>query len=111
MRVKQATADGDDGLTATCVVTNAGMRAGHEVVQLYVRDPVARVARPPRELKGFTRIFLAPGASREVSFPLSARDLSYWSAAHQRWQLERGEFRVEIGASSRDIRLTGQATV
>ena len=52
----------DDGVSVTCVVANAGDTAGHEVVQLYVGDPVARVARPPRELKEFTRVFLTPGA-------------------------------------------------
>jgi beta-glucosidase len=103
--------DGDDGLTVACVVANAGDRAGHEVVQLYVGDPVSRVARPPRELKGFTRIFLEPGASREIVFTLSPRDLSYWSVARQAWRLEPGDFRLELGASSRDIRLTGHATI
>jgi beta-glucosidase len=103
--------DGDDGLTVACVVANAGDEAGHEVVQLYVGDLESRVARPPRELKGFTRIFLAPGASQEVTFTLSARDLSYWSAARRSWRLDRGEFRVELGASSRDIRLTGRVAV
>jgi len=103
--------DGDDGLTVECVVANTGDRAGHEVVQLYVGDPVSRVARPPRELKGFTRVFLEPGAAREIVFTLSPRDLSYWSRSRGDWMLERGEFRVQVGASSRDIRLTGHITV
>ena len=63
----------DDGVSVTCVVANVGDTPGHEVVQLYAGDPVARVARPPRELKEFTRVFLTPGESREVTFTLSAR--------------------------------------
>lgn len=105
-------ADGAPGeLTVRCVVTNTGSRAGHEVVQLYVGDPKSRVARPPRELKAFTRIYLEPGAAREVSFALTARDLSYWSSYRRAWTLEPGEFVIEVGASSRDIRLTQRVTV
>jgi beta-glucosidase len=100
-----------DGLAVTCVVANAGDRAGHEVVQLYVGDPASRVARPPRELKGFTRTYLESGASREVGFTLTPRDLSYWSASRRKWMLEPGEFRIDLGASSRDIRLTAGITV
>jgi beta-glucosidase len=100
----------DSGLTVTCTVANIGQRAGHEVVQLYVGDPKSRVARPPRELKAFTRIALAPGAARRVSFALSSRDLSYWSP-RRGWTLEPGEFVIEVGASSRDIRLAQSVTV
>jgi beta-glucosidase len=100
-----------DGLAVACAVVNAGDRAGHEVAQLYLGDPVSRVARPPRELKGFTRIYLEPGASAEIAFTLTPRDLSYWSASRRTWVSEPGEFRVDLGASSRDIRLTTRTTV
>jgi beta-glucosidase len=69
------------------------------------------VRRPPRELKGFDKVFLAPGESRRVTFTLTDRDLSYWSVALGRWVLEPGEFRVEIGSSSRDIRLSATINV
>ena len=94
-----------------CTIANTSARAGAEVVQVYVGDPAAAVARPPRELKAFAKIGLAPGAEREVTFTLTARDLSYWSAVHRGWVLEPGEFRVCVGASSRDIRLTESLTV
>jgi beta-glucosidase len=68
------------------------------------------VARPPRELKAFTRIALAPGATRRVCFTVSSRDLSYWSS-RRGWTLEPGEFIVEVGASSRDIRLAQSVVV
>jgi beta-glucosidase len=113
LRISQAgSADaGDLAVTVRCTIANTGSRAGAEVAQVYVGDPVAAVARPPRELKAFAKISLAPGAEREVTFTLTARDLSYWSAVHRRWVLEGGEFRICVGASSRDIRLSEVITV
>ena len=99
----------DDTLAVavTCTVTNTGQRAGKEVVQLYVTDPDSSVARPPRELKGFAKTAtLAPGEGQTVSFRLQSRDLSYWSVRQHRWVLEGGTFRLGVGASSRDLRLT-----
>jgi len=100
--------DGDGGPTigVTCTVTNTGARSGKEVVQLYVSDRHASVARPPRELKGFAKVDLEAGAVCTVSFQLHARDLSYWSVEHGRWVLEGGVFDIAVGASSRDLRLT-----
>jgi len=107
LRVTQSgSADaGDLAITVRCVVGNTGGRSGREVVQVYVGDPAAAVARPPRELKAFAKISLEPGAEQEVMFGLTVRDLSYWSALHRRWVLEPGEFQIAVGASSRDIRL------
>jgi beta-glucosidase len=102
---------GDLTVTVRCVVGNTGQRAGHEVVQVYVGGQAAAVARPPRELKAFAKAGLEPGAEQEVVFRLTARDLSYWSSAHRRWVLEPGEFHVDVGASSRDIRLTATVTI
>jgi beta-glucosidase len=77
------------------------------VVQLYVTDPDSSVARPPRELKGFAKTAtLAPGEGETVTFRLRSRDLSYWSVRQHRWVLEGGTFRLGVGASSRDLRLT-----
>jgi len=113
LRISQSgsAAAGDLAVTVRCTVTNTGSRGGSEVVQVYVGDPAAAVARPPRELRAFTKIAIGPGAAREVTCRLSARDLSYWSAVHRRWVLEPGEFRVFVGASSRDIRLSAAITV
>lgn len=98
-----ATADGTD-ITVTATITNTGSVAGAEVVQVYVRDPHASVLRPTRELKAFAKVALEPGESRAVSFTLGARDLSYWHPGLHRWVLEGGEFVIEVGASSRDLR-------
>ncbi len=98
-------------VTVEVTVVNTGERTGREVVQLYVGDPQAAAARPPRELKGFAALELAAGEDRRVTFRLRARDLSYWSTAEQDWVLEGGEFTIDVGASSRDIRLSTTVTV
>jgi len=98
-----ASAAGTD-VTVRVTITNTGPVAGAEVVQVYVRDPEASVLRPVRELKAFAKVTLDAGESREVSFDLTARDLSYWHPALHRWVVEGGEFVVEVGASSRDLR-------
>ncbi len=86
---------------------NAGERAGQEVVQLYIRDKESRLLRPAKELKGFEKVHLAPGAVKEVTFNLPMRTLSYYDPHQGEWVAEPGEFEVLVGASSRDIRLRG----
>ena len=98
--------DGDLVVEVTCRVTNTGDHRGKEVVQLYVGDPEASVARPVRELKAFAKVDLDPGETTAVAFTLTARDLSYWSTRLHDWALEGGEFELAVGASSRDLRLT-----
>jgi beta-glucosidase len=83
-------------------VRNAGPRAGEEVVQLYVRDPVASVARPVKELRGFVRLALKLGEARRVTFALLPEQLAIWHAG--RWVIEPGRIEVMIGSSSEDIR-------
>ncbi|MCE9602854.1 MAG: glycoside hydrolase family 3 C-terminal domain-containing protein [Gemmatimonadetes bacterium] len=91
-------------------VSNAGTRAGSEVVQLYLRDVLTSVAQPLIALKGFTRIALAPGESQDVEFLLTAEHLRLLNE-EMRWVVEPGLFRVMVGASSRDIRLRGEFTL
>jgi beta-glucosidase len=98
--------DGDLVVNVSCRVTNTGDRRGKEVVQLYLRDPEASVARPVRELKAFAKVDLDPGETTVVEFTLAARDLSYWSTSVNDWVLEGGQFELAVGASSRDLRLT-----
>ena len=87
-------------------VTNVGDRRGAEATQVYVRDEASTVLRPPRELKGFDKVELAPGETRRLEVPLDYRALAFYDAVGGRWLAEPGEFTVEVGASSRDIRLT-----
>ena len=87
-------------------ITNAGKRAGVEVAQLYVRDMVGSVTRPVRELKGFQKVDLQPGQSREVTFTLKASDLAFYTAAGK-WEAEPGAFKVFVGGNSRDVKEAG----
>jgi len=92
-------------------VRNAGSRAGAEVVELYVHDGHAKIDRPVHELKDFQRVELQPGETKTVTLPLGASAFEYWSPAKKQWVLEPGTFEVEVGASSRDIRLKAPVEV
>ena len=87
-------------LMASVKVTNTGSVAGKEVVQMYIRDVVASSSRPVRELKGFEKIKLEPGETREVSFPIDVDALSFWNQ-EMKYVAEPGEFQVFIGGDSR----------
>jgi beta-glucosidase len=91
-------------LTVSVDVTNTGGRSGQEVVQLYVRDVTARLARPPKELKGFAKVALEPGETSTVTLKLDRDALAYWDDARRSWVAEAGEFEVLVGGSSADIR-------
>lgn len=92
-------------------VTNTGSRAGKEVVQLYVGDPVSTVFRPIRELKGFEKIWLEPGETKTVCFELDKRAFAYWNTQIHDWHVESGVFTIEIARSSRDVVLAQEVTV
>ena len=110
LRVAPSAIGAGDEVTVTCAVQNTGARAGEEVVELYLRDLVASVARPVMELRRFSRIRLAPGESRDVTFRLGPSDLGLLDAGMRR-VVEPGTFRVLVGASSEDIRLRGEFEV
>lgn len=93
-----------------CTITNTGTRAGDEVVQLYMKDLLASVARPVLELKGFQRIHLQAGESREVMFSITPDMLQMLNKDMQR-VIEPGDFQIMIGNSSKDVRLKGTLTV
>jgi len=90
-------------LTATVTVTNAGQRAGTEVVQLYLRDLVGSVTRPLLEMKGFQKIALQPGEHRTISFRLGPPELSFLRQ-NLTWGTEPGTFEVLVGPNSRDLK-------
>jgi beta-glucosidase len=102
---------GDLAVTVEATVTNTGAVAGAEVVQVYVSDVEASVARPDRELKAFKKVALEPGESRRVSLPLDERSFAYWSVWLNRWAVEAGEFVIAVGTSSRDIAVTATITL
>lgn len=105
------TMDDTEELLVSCTVQNIGETAGSEVVQLYVGDVESSVRRPVRELKGFERVDLTPGEKKNVSFRLSKRAFAYYEPKIHDWFVENGAFCIEIGASSRDIRLSGRVMV
>ena len=91
-------------LTVSLRVRNSGSRPGAEVVQLYVSDLESSLPRPPRELKGFARVELQPGAEQEVTFTLDERAFAFYDVIRQRWTAEPGRFELLAGSSSRDLR-------
>ena len=90
-------------ITATVTVTNTGKYDGSEVVQLYLRDLVGSVTRPVKELKGFEKIFLKAGESREVSFKITSDLLKFYNY-NLDYVCEPGDFDVMIGGNSRDVK-------
>jgi beta-glucosidase len=99
-----------DTLTVRVDVTNTGPRAGDEVVQLYLRDEAASVARPVLELRGFRRVHLEPGDCRTVVFRVSTEQLAFVDAEHRR-VVEPGSVRLFVGRSSADLPLTADLTL
>jgi beta-glucosidase len=91
-------------VTVTIPVTNTGKRAGKEVVQLYIADKEASVMRPEKELKGFAKVELEPGQTKEVSFVIDAEALSFFDDKKHEWVAEQGEFEALVGAASDDIK-------
>ncbi|MTE23940.1 glycoside hydrolase family 3 C-terminal domain-containing protein [Microbacterium sp. ZXX196] len=98
------TATEDGGLAVALDVTNTGSVAGREVVQAYVSVPGTTVERAPRELKAFHSVELAAGETARVELAIRRRDLAYWETRTDAWVVEPGTYRVEVGASSRDLR-------
>ena len=80
-------------------VSNTGTRAGATVAQAYVSDEHSRVARPPKELKGFAKVTLQPGETRRVTVPLDLRSLAYYDVAGKQWRAEAGTFTWWIAPS------------
>lgn len=102
----------DDGDVVVRVdITNDGARDGREVVQVYVAPVSSAVQRAPRELKAFSSVQLAAGETRTVDLVVRREDLAYWDVRVDRWIVEPGEYRIDVAASSRDIRSTATVEV
>ncbi|OJJ80927.1 beta-glucosidase [Aspergillus glaucus CBS 516.65] len=97
----------DELYTITASITNTGNVTASEVPQLYVSIPNA----PVRQLRGFEKVPLKAGQTKAVRFPLTRRDLSIWDVGLQQWRLQRAEYGVFVGASSRDLRLEGSVRI
>lgn len=92
-----------DGLRVSVPVTNTGERAGTEVVQLYLGHPRGSARHAPRELRGFAKVALGPGATETVTFVLAHRDLAHWDVRRSVWRADAGDHLVWCGRSSRDL--------
>jgi beta-glucosidase len=93
-----------EGVTVSVDITNTGKVAGKEIVQVYVHDKESRLARPPKELKGFAKVALQPGETQTVSIPLDLRAFAFYDPAYGQWVTESGDFDILIAASATDIR-------
>ncbi len=108
LHVSSPTLAADGKVTVDLDVKNTGTRAGREVVELYVHDPAPKIDKAVRELKGFASVDLAPGETRHVSLTLAPRDLAYFDTPGKQWKADGGDYEIQVGASSRDIRQTAK---
>ena len=111
LRASQAEAQAGDVVLYSVDVTNTGSVTGAEVVQLYVTYPGSAVERADRELKGFAKVSLQPGASQTVEIAVPVNDLAYYDVAESAWALEGLDNAVHVGTSSRDLPLSTTLTV
>ncbi len=111
VQINGSVAGGDLSVEVRAAVANTGSVAGAEVVQVYVGDVESTVARPVRELKGFTKVALEPGESTSVSIVLRERAFAFWSTQWSRWAVEAGDFEISVGSSSRALVATNTVTL
>ena len=111
LRISANAINEGDPLTVTFTVKNVGKVAGAEIAQLYVSDVESTLYRPAQELKGFKKVFLQPGEEKDVEITLDSRAFAYYNVAIKDWHVESGDFKILVGASSRDIKLEGIVNV
>jgi beta-glucosidase len=111
MRIGPAAGAAADAFDVSFDVQNTGTRAGHEVPQLYARALDAGRPMPLHELRGFTRIDLAPGARQRVSFRVTKQDLAYYDEAAKRFVTAPGEYEMAAGRSSADLPVSARVRV
>ena len=99
LRLSTSTVNGTQDVHVTATITNTGHAAGSDVAQLYLGDPAAS-GEPPRQLEGFQRVNLAPGASAHVDLTITPQDMSWWSDTANGWTQTPGKYRVYLGDSS-----------
>jgi beta-glucosidase len=105
LRLKPVANKKDELLSVEFDLTNTGSRDGAEVVQLYVQELKPRLQRPLRELKGFSKVFLKAGEKQTVSIPLNQSSFAFYDPSQHGWVAEKGDFKILVGASSRELRL------
>ncbi|MES1221677.1 MAG: fibronectin type III-like domain-contianing protein, partial [Bacteroidota bacterium] len=103
LKLSSTSLKGNQKLTATVTLTNNGTKDGKEVVQLYIRDLVGSITRPVKELKGFQKVFLKAGESKEVTFTITTNDLKFYNG-DLKYDWEAGDFVIMVGGNSRDVK-------
>jgi len=111
IKVTPAAVAAGNRITIDFTVTNTGPVAGTEIAQAYVRPLHAPVPRPEKELKGFARVTLAPGESRDVTIRLTTKDLAYWDVEHHAWNAQPGDYELLVGGASDKILLKAPVTL
>ena len=109
LRLSRTEVGPEGQVEVSVTVRNTSAVPADEVVQLYVRDPVAAVSRPVQELRGFRRVALAAGQAKRVRFTLTPAQVAFWDAG--KWHIQAGEIQVMVGASSADIRARAAFTL
>lgn len=104
LQLSAQTLAADGTVTVSLPIQNTGKRAGAEVVQLYVHDPAPKIDKPVRELKGFSKVELAPGETKTVLFSVTPSALAYFDTPGKQWKANAGDYEIQVGGSSRDIR-------
>jgi len=111
LEIEGASITGNDAKVEVRVdITNSGPVKGDEVVQVYIKDLASKKIQPLKKLRDFQRISLAPGETRTLVFELDSEDFSFWDPDHKEWTVEPGEFEIQVGSSSVDIRSIGKVT-
>ena len=111
LRQDKSTMTADGTITFTVNVKNTGVKAGSEVVQLYVHDEKASVDRPQKELKGFAKVYLQPGESKDVKISLDSTALSFYDEKSGQWTAEPGRFEALVGTSSNNLPFKAKFTL
>lgn len=109
IKLKKKNLTKGEGAKVTFTIKNTGDVAGSEIAQVYVTKPESKIFRAPKELKGFVKIHLEPGEEKKVTVELDDRAFAFWNTATEDWCVESGEYKILVGASSRDIRLEAAA--
>ena len=109
IKLKKKNLTKGEGAKVTFTIKNTGDVAGSEIAQVYVAKPESKIFRAPKELKGFVKIHLEPGEEKKVTVELDDRAFAFWNTATENWCVESGEYKILVGASSRDIRLEAAA--
>ena len=111
LKLNKKTLKENGEVTVSFKIKNTGKTAGAEIAQVYVASPGEKAFRAPKELKEFAKVFLKPAEEKEVSLVLPMRAFAFWNRNKEDWDCENGVHQILVGASSRDIRLTGEVTL